>query len=167
MNDVRQELPIEGLDELFGTVEDGMTTSVVTLDPDTGTSDAVAMLRRHGIGGAPVVEGGRVIGVATVSDLSALLPKAQSTGPFLRPQRGRPDRCVRDVMTETAVVAVPDEPLARAIVRMDDARVDRLPVVDAGGRLVGILARDDVLRAVAKAVRRQRPEGRRPLLLPD
>ena len=167
MNDVTHEARFEGLDKLFGTVEDEMTTSIVTLDPDTRTSDAVAILRRHGIGGAPVVEGGRVTGVATVSDLSALLPKAQSTGPFLRPQRGHPDWCVRDFMTETAVVAVPDEPLARAIVRMDDARVDRLPVVDAGGRPVGILAREDVLRAVAKAVRRQRPGERRPLLLPD
>jgi CBS domain-containing membrane protein len=167
MNDVTDELRFEGLDELLGKVEDEMTTGIVTLDPDTRTSDAVAVLRRRGIGGAPVVEGRRVIGVATVSDLSALMPKAQSTGPFLRPQRGRPDWCVRDVMTETAVVAVPDEPLARAIVRMDDARVDRLPVVDAGGRPVGMLAREDVLRAVAKAVRRQQPEGHRPLLLPD
>lgn len=167
MNDVTDGLRFEGLDELLGTVEDEMTTSIVTLDPDTRTSDAVAILRRHGIGGAPVVEGRRVIGVATVSDLSALMPKAQSTGPFLRPQRGRSDWCVRDLMTETAVVAAPDEPLARAIVRMDDARVDRLPVVDASGRPIGILAREDVLRAVAKAVRQQGPEGHRPLLLPD
>jgi len=164
MNDATDELRI---DELLGTVEDAMTTSIVTLDPDTRTSDAVAILRRHGIGGAPVVESGRAIGVATVSDLSALQPKAQRTGPFLRPQRGRPDWCVRDLMTQTAIVAVPDEPLARAIVRMDDARVDRLPVVDAGGRPVGILAREDVLRAVAKVVRRRRPDGRRSMLPPD
>ena len=167
MNDVTHELRFEGLDELLGTVEDEMTSGIVTLEPDMRTSDAVAVLRRRGIGGAPVVEGRRVIGVATVSDLSALMPKAQSTGPFLRPQRGRPDWCVRDVMSETAVVAVPDEPLARAIVRMDDARVDRLPVVDASGRPVGIVSRDDVLRAVAKAARRQRPDEVRPLMLPD
>ena len=167
MNDVTHESSFVGLDELLGTVEGEMTTSIVTLDPDTRTSDAVAVLRRRGIGGAPVVEGRRVIGVATVSDLSALMPKAQSTGPFLRPQRGHPDWCVRDVMTETPVVTVPDEPLARAIVKMDDARVDRLPVVDTAGRPVGILSRDDVLRAVAKAARRQRPDEVRPLMLPD
>lgn len=79
MNDVTDDLRFEGLDELLGKVEDEMTTSIVTLDPDTRTSDAVAVLRRRGIGGAPVVEGRRVIGVATVSDLSALMPLWHTT----------------------------------------------------------------------------------------
>jgi CBS domain-containing protein len=42
-----------------------------------------------------------------------------------------------------------------AVIMMDDREVDRLPVVDVHGRPVGILAREDVVRAVARAGRRR------------
>jgi CBS domain-containing protein len=72
-------------------------------------------------------------------------------------------------MTETAVVASPGESLVDAVLRMDESRVGRLPVVDPDGRPIGILARDDVVRAVAQAAQRGGTGGteRRPLLLPD
>lgn len=169
MDEVTRQLEHGAIARLLGTVGQAMTTSVLTLRPDTRTSDAVAILRRHGVGGAPVVEAGRVVGVATVSDLAALAPRAQATGPFFRPLRGRPDWCVCDVMTQSVIVAAPDESLAEAVVRMDDARVDRLPVVDRDGGPVGILTREDVVRAVARAVRESShaPDVHRPVLLPD
>ena len=42
---------------------------------------------------------------------------------------------------------------------MDQTGVNRIPVVDAGGRPVGILTRDDVLRALARRIRQLRPEA--------
>ena len=159
----------QGLHESLGTVGESMTVAVVTLRPDMRTPDAVAMLRNHGVGGAPVVEAGRLVGIATVSDLVALAPRAHATGPFLRPLRNRPEWCVRDVMSERVCVVTPEEPLVEAVITMDDREVDRLPVVDGHGRPVGILAREDVVRAVARAGRRVRvgPDERRPTLLPD
>lgn len=153
----------------LGTVEASMTRAVVTLRPDMRASDAVALLRNHGVGGAPVVEAGRLVGIATVSDLAALRPRAHSTGPFLRPLRNRPGWCVRDVMSESVLVTRADEPVVDAVVAMDERGVDRLPVVDVGGRPVGILAREDVVHAVARAVRRGRmgADEPRPTLLPD
>lgn len=169
MDEVTRQLDGQGLARILGTVGEAMTTSVLTLAPDTRTGDAVAILRRHGVGGAPVVEAGRVVGVATVSDLTALAPRPHATGPFLRPLRGRPDWSVRDVMTQSVIVAAQDDRLADAVVRMDDARVDRLPVVDRDGRPVGILAREDVVGAVARAVRTAAvvPAAHRTVLLPD
>ena len=159
----------EGLHESLGTVGDSMTVAVVTLRPDMRTPDAVAMLRNHGVGGAPVVEAGRLVGIATVSDLVALAPRAHATGPFLRPLRNRPEWCVRDVMSEGVCVATPEEPLVEAVIMMDERGVDRLPVVDVDGRPVGILAREDVVRAVARVGSRERvgPDERRSKLLPD
>jgi CBS domain-containing protein len=72
-------------------------------------------------------------------------------------------------MSKSVCVATADEPLVEAVIEMDDRGVDRLPVVDADGRPVGILAREDVLRTVARVGRRERvgPGERRPKLLPD
>ena len=156
MSDATDQPEDEGLYASLGTVGESMTVAVVTLRPDMRTPDAVAMLRNHGVGGAPVVEAGRLVGIATVSDLVALAPRAHATGPFLRPLRNRPEWCVRDVMSESVVVTGAEEPLVEAAIKMDDRGVDRLPVVDVDGRPVGILAREDVVRAVARAGRRVR-----------
>jgi CBS domain-containing protein len=59
-------------------------------------------------------------------------------------------------MSESVVVAGAEEPLVEAAIKMDDRGVDRLPVVDVDGRPVGILAREDVVRAVARVGRRER-----------
>jgi CBS-domain-containing membrane protein len=169
MSEATDQPADDGLDESLGTVGESMTLAVVTLRPDMRTPDAVAMLRNHGVGGAPVVEADRLVGIVTVSDLLALAPRAHATGPFLRPLRNQPEWCVRDVMSKSVCVATAEEPLVEAVIEMDDRGVDRLPVVDADGRPVGILARDDVLRTVARVGRRERvgPGERRPKLLPD
>ena len=72
-------------------------------------------------------------------------------------------------MSHTVIVASPDEPLGAAVVKMDDAGVDRLPLVDDDGRPVGIVAREDIVRALAYALRGfTRPSiVRQPVLLPD
>jgi CBS domain-containing protein len=155
--------------ELLGTVDRAMTKSLVVLSPEAPVSVALAILHEHGVGGAPVVHGGRVVGIVTGTDLVGRRISAQHTGPFLRPHHEARDWTVADVMTETAVVASPGESLVDAVLRMDESRVGRLPVVDPDGRPIGILARDDVVRAVAQAAQHGGTGGteRRPLLLPD
>lgn len=164
----RQPVQTE-LGYILGTVEDAMTKSVVSVSRDMSVSEALALLYRHGVGGAPVVEQDRVVGVVTISDLAAPHPYARETGPFLRPRNGGTEWHVRDLMTESAVTASADEALIDAVVRMAKARIDRLPVVDRVGRPLGILARDDVVHVLARAASRQetRAEVRRPVLVPD
>jgi len=146
-----------------------MTESLVAVSPEAPVSVALGILDEHGVCEAPVVHGGRVVGVVTTADLVGRRTSAQDTGPFLRPHHEARDWSVADVMTETAVMASPGEPLVAAILRMDEARVDRLPVVDPDGRPIGILTRADVVRAVAQAARHGGAGGteRRPFLLPD
>ena len=138
----------------FGTVRSAMTAQVVTFEPGTRASDAALRLSAEGIAGAPVVDGGRVVGVVSLRDLLAreghLAP--QTSGPFLRGERHLANLKVADVMTREVVTVHGDEPLIRAIGLMDAEGVNRLPVVDEHDRPVGILARDDVLAAIARAV---------------
>ena len=158
-----------GLAEALGTVEDAMTRSLVSVSREMPVHEALAYLVRHGVGGAPVVEDDRVVGIVTTSDLAAPHPFARETGPFLRPRGGGSEWLVRDLMTESAVTASPDEPLLDAVVRMAKARIDRLPVVDRDGRPVGIVARDDVVRALARAASHTEVvvDVRRPVFPPD
>lgn len=148
-------------DALFGTVGQAMTSNVFTLDPDTRASDAALRLSREGIAGAPVVEGGAVVGIITLRDLlereGHLAP--QTTGPFLRGERHLANLTVADVMTRDVVTIQRDQTLLDAVDVMDAVGVNRLPVVDEEHRPVGILARDDVIHAVAVAVRRLTPLG--------
>ena len=153
----------------LGSVEEAMTRSVVSVSPDMPASEALATLFRHGVGGAPVVEEDRIVGIITTSDISAPHPYARETGPFLRPHDGGSEWRVRDLMTESAVTASPYEPLIEAVVRMARARIDRLPVIDREGRPIGIVARDDVVHVLARAAayREAEIEAPRPVLLPD
>lgn len=162
-NDVTLRTQYEVLVEALGTVRQAMTEAVLILQPDMRIGDAAAMLRRYGVGGAPVLDAGRLIGIVTEADLLPDAPRAQTTGRFLRPRRGRTDRCVRDVMSAGPIVACVDEPLTEAVLRMGEREVDRLPVVDPRLKLVGILAREDVVHAVARAVRRTRAATEGPL----
>lgn len=145
-------LPSEELLASLGTVGAAMTADVVSLPPDMPAMEAVAVLERAGVTGGPVVEHEQVIGVITLRDL-VQRPMAQATGPWLRPPRGQADWAVRDLMTRGVVAARTHWPLLEAVVLMDEARVNRLPVVDDAGRAVGILARDDVIRALARVAR--------------
>jgi CBS domain-containing protein len=108
-----------------------------------------------------VVDEGRVVGVITLQDVLTRIPvtdpNAQTTGPFHRWERAqnelslRTATFVRDVCSHHALTVSPHAPLAAAAALMAAARVNRLPVVDEEGRLAGVLARDDVVRTVARA----------------
>jgi CBS domain-containing protein len=142
-----------GADELLGLVGEAMTAQVVLLAADTPAAMAVRRLERMWVSGAPVVERGRVVGVVTLRDL--LTPLAASSGgsPFSRDDYQLAGLKVRDLMSSEPVTTQPDWPLVRAVRLMVQAGVNRVPVVNADGRPVGILTRDDVLRALARCLR--------------
>ncbi len=151
-------------EKVFGTAGAAMTATVVTFEPDMRAGDVALRLGSEGVAGAPVIEGNRVVGVITLRDLlereGHLAP--QTSGPFLRGERHLANLTVADVMTRDVVTIRATEPLIRAIDLMDAVGVNRLPVVDDAGRSVGILARDDVIRAVARVVRELVPPGPHP-----
>ena len=139
----------------FGTVGDAMTKRVITFEPNEHASDAALRLGVEGIAGGPVVDGGTVVGIITLRDLLEREghTSSQTTGPFLRAERHLANLSVADVMTKDVVTIRAEEPLGHALEVMDSAGVNRLPVVNGQDRPVGILARDDVLHAIAQALR--------------
>jgi CBS domain-containing protein/RNA polymerase-binding transcription factor DksA len=110
------------------------------------------LMIRQGVRHLPIVdEARRVVGVLSIDDLRAALP----IGASLRipvPQTARPDVrewSVGDLMTHSPETLGPYDTLETAAERMADRRIGCLPIVDGGGRLVGILSETDLLRALA------------------
>ena len=130
------------LERLLGTVGQAMTGDVVLLAADMTAAMALRRLEAKAVSGAPVVEHGRVVGVITQRDLlvPTLLDDADGfPAPGGARRHNRLDGLrVSDLMTGE-----------RALRTMLVNGVNRLPVVDRGGRPLGVLTRDDVLRAVA------------------
>jgi CBS domain-containing protein len=129
-------------------VQDVMTASVVTVDRITPYKEIARRLAEHKISGMPVVTMGRhVAGVVSEGDLLA----AQSKNPAARrwwltswPQRHRANTA-EELMTSPAITIRPDATIAAAARLMNARHVRRLPVVDSGGVLLGIVSRRDLL----------------------
>ena len=154
--------PSTSLDHLLGTVGEAMTGEVIVLQADTPTDIAIRRLEQTQVSGAPVLDHGRVVGVVTLRDL--LVPvladgPVQTTGPFHRHEQQLTGYQVRELMTAEPITARTDAPLTDAVLFMDQAGVNRIPVVDSDGHPVGILTRDDVLSELARRIRQLRPRA--------
>jgi len=123
---------------------DVMSSPVITLRPDTPARAAAALLVAHGFTAAPVVEDGRVIGIATEADL--MRGHIVSDGWVVEEL---PEAAVRAVMTPAPLSVRPEDDLANIVALMVDSGVRSVPIVD-DGELVGILSGRDVLRCVAR-----------------
>ena len=132
-----------------------MSTDIVAVRRDATFKEMAATLRQHRVSGFPVIDDeGKVIGVVSEADLLAKEALADS-------QPGGPGRIASlvhhkevqkaagvtagDLMTHPAVTVGPDDTAEHAARMMYSLQVKRLPVVDAGGSLVGIISRADVL----------------------
>jgi CBS domain-containing protein len=144
------------------TVRDVMTGSVVSVPPDMPIKEVAQLLVERRISGLPVVDAdGSVIGVVTEGDLLAKehdlgslqrRPLARIFGESrdarsLRAKAGA--RTAGQAMTAPPITIGADASIHDAASVMIDRKVNRLPVVD-GGRLVGIVARADVVRTLAR-----------------
>jgi CBS domain-containing protein len=133
-------------------VADVMTRAVVAVGRNAPFKEVASLLRRWHVSALPVVEGdNRVIGVVSEADL---LPKEEfrDRAPGHLEQSRRLDDLgkagaltAEDVMTTPAVCTRTDATLAEAARIMAQKRVKRLPVIDAEGRLTGIVSRGDLL----------------------
>jgi CBS domain-containing protein len=137
------------------TVKDVMTTRVVSVTKDASFRTMAAALRKHRVSAFPVLnDDGKVVGVVSEADM--LAKEALNSEPqgmpgmiagILRRKEHEKARGITagDLMTSPPVTVKPDDSIERAARLMYTRKVKRLPVVDADGRLVGIVSRADLL----------------------
>ncbi len=137
------------------TVKDVMTDQVVAVRREASFKEMAAKLREFRVSAFPVIdENRRVIGVVSEADLlarealagdHAAIPAA-ITGILHHKEHQKADGLTAgDLMTHPAVTVRPEDSVEHAARLMYTLQVKRLPVVDRGGYLVGIVSRADLL----------------------
>ena len=147
------------------TVLEIMTTAVITVKPETTVRELADILAKNKISGVPVVDDkGRVLGM--VSEADVILQDAdlhfhyyiqflesviylQSVHKFEERVRKSIGSRVTEIMSEEVVSVSPDATVRETATLMADRDVNRLPVIE-NERLVGIVTRGDIVRAIAE-----------------
>ena len=149
-------------------VTEVMTTPVTTLTADTTIEEAASLLVEADIGGAPVVDGsGRLIGLLDDSDLvlsearlhapttieilGAYIPLPGERRRFQDELRHALGRTVGEVMEDDPPSVQPDATVEDVATLLHDRAVSRVAIVDAERRVVGIVSRGDLVRALRRA----------------
>jgi CBS domain-containing protein len=136
-------------------LRDIMTRDVVSATPDMTIRDAMELLSERHVSGAPVVDGGKVIGIFSATDLLALLAELNDTTPSLtfRRRKGRTapleDVTVDEVMTRKVHALPPDSSVDAAAALMGAKQIHRVLVM-RGDVMLGIVTTSDVAKAVAE-----------------
>jgi len=137
---------------------DIMTREVISVAPDTPLEEVAEIMGKRGISGLPVADAaGRVVGVISEKDFLARLG-AEKLDNFMTmvarclKARGcitlsmRADRA-EDIMSSPAVTVREETPYAELVGLLSAGGINRVPVIDAENRLVGIVSRGDIIRA--------------------
>lgn len=142
-----------------------MTTDVLTFRPADSVEAAARALSERRLGGAPVVDDdGRVVGLLEDDDLivqdtrlhfptvisvfGAYLELPSSLRHFESDLRKAVGATVADVMDADAPTCRPDDTLETVATGLHERNSSRMAVVDDDGRLVGVISRGDLVRAI-------------------
>ena len=147
-----------------------MQKTLVKLPPSASLAEAQDLMRGHSIRQIPVTsEDGKLLGILSDRDIrGAVLPaglvpgfSAEKAETFLKTTP------VEKAMTRKVVTATMNDTLEDAIVLLHDFRVNALPVVDAEGKVVGIITRTNVLEAFIDVLGVGEVSSRLEVVIPD
>lgn len=140
------------------TVKDVMSTHVVAVRKNASFKEIAATLRQQRVSAFPVLDDDdKVIGVVSEADLLTKEALGDAAPGMLggilrhREQAKAEGTTAADLMTKPPVTIEPDAPVENAARLMYNRRVKRLPVTTDDGRLIGIVARSDVLSVYSRS----------------
>jgi CBS domain-containing protein len=149
-------------------VKDVMSKNVITISPEESINDAIEKMAKNNISGLIVVDNNKVVGVISESDVLKVLGsefpeiKASANLTFsilllleggvkmIREMKKIGKLKVKDVMSKKVFFVKPEDTILEAARIMSKKDVRRLPVIDEDGKLVGVISRTDILRALVK-----------------
>ncbi len=140
------------------TVGQYMTRTITTVTRQAPLHELAALFERHDFNSFPVVEDGTMLGIVTKFDF--LRAFAFTTGQMVPHYGDLMRRPVGDVMTEAVVHLEPDAPLTRVLQLMVSIRARSFPVLSPERRLVGMISREDVMRALRETTQEPRSPTR-------
>ena len=136
---------------LEGTADQYMTRAVTTVTRQTTMRELEALFEKHDFNSFPVVEEGKMLGIVTKFDfLRAFAFTTDQVVPHYNELMQRP---VAEMMTEAVVHVEPTTPLTRLLQLMVSLKSRSFPVIGSDRKLVGMISRADVIRALKEATR--------------
>ncbi len=138
---------------------------LVVVEEDTTLEEAFRLMRSHGIRRLPVVKGGELRGIITLSDLYSVTSIASLSGGGEHPPAELGRHLVRDVMASQVFTCDVNAPLEDVGALMRREKVGALPVMN-GTKLAGIITESDVLEALVSITRVGRDTRRIYLRIP-
>jgi CBS-domain-containing membrane protein len=118
-------------------VSEIMSTNVKSIEPQHSLRRAAGWMAQFDVGSLPVTDGHTLLGIVTDRDITI-----RGVAAGLTPDQG----CVSDVMSPDPTCCKPEHSADEVMKIMGEQQLRRLPVVDAAGRLVGIVALADLAR---------------------
>jgi IMP dehydrogenase len=122
--------------------EELIERDVLYVEENATVSDAERLMNQYSIGGVPVVDKGKIIGIVSRRDVRAIVSR-------------RGEESIKSIMTRKPITADEEITPEKALEIMYTNKIERLPVVDDHGKLVGIITMQDILE------RRQYPRATR------
>lgn len=144
-------------------VSEVMTSPAIAVSREARVEELLALWKEHPVSGFPVMDGERVVGMVSESDLvyrdrplkpPAFLTILDAVIPLEVPNHLREEikktvgSKVGDLMSTPAITIGPEADVSEAASLLVDRKIDSLPVVDAAGKLVGIISRTDIVRTL-------------------
>ncbi|MBU4533966.1 MAG: CBS domain-containing protein [Eubacteriales bacterium] len=142
---------------------DVMTTEVISVHPDDEIEKVAQLLLEHHISGLPVLnDEGKLVGVVTEGDLVIREKKVRAPlhvvildsliylekpHRFIEEVKRAAAQKVGEVMSTKLYTVGPDASVEKVATKMVERRINRVPVVDTDNKLLGIISRQDIIRA--------------------
>lgn len=144
---------------------DIMSKDIVTVSPDTPVKEAAKMMSDSRVGGLPVLEKEKLVGVVTEKDLIMQDVRLHfptylhfldgyiylgSLRKFERQLRQAVGAKVKDVMSQDLVVVKPDDSVEEVATLLVERGISRVPVME-GERLVGVVTKRDIVKSLSRS----------------
>ncbi len=146
-----------------------MTDDVITANPDTPIMEARDTMKQHMIRRLPVVDGTRLVGIASQGDLQEAGPSGATSLSIWELNYLLARITVGEVMTpiENIVAVSPDDTIEKAAMLMRKHRIGGLPVVEDEDQLAGVITESDIFDVLIEALGIDRDGTRLTLELED
>lgn len=132
-------------------VKEWMTTPVVSISPNVSIVNAHQIMKENGVRRLPVLENERLVGIVTLGDIREASPSDATTLSIWELNYLWAQLTVEKVMTRKVMTISEDSPILDAAQIMLDHKVSGLPVLDAKGKVVGVITESDIFRMLIQS----------------
>lgn len=132
-------------------VKDYMSSTVISVTPDTPITQAHQVMKKNNIRRLPVIENDNLEGMVTIGDVREASPSGATSLSIWELNYLWSQIKVANIMTKDVLTVRANEPIINAARLMYDNKVSGLPVLNEVGKVIGMITESDVFRMIIKA----------------